>query len=239
MFDEIFDRHDKVALSFSGGRDSLVLLHLARPWLDRITVYWLNPGNPFPETIALMSEIAASVPHFKEVKGFQAEVIEAGGWPSDIVPHRYTNDGNVIFGATPFRTQLRRDCCFRAIMMPLYQAMVEDGVTCILRGKRREEQDKTGIENGFISEDGLELQFPLLEWTEAEVTKYLSDNAIPVPESYAYAKHSLDCMDCTAWWGEGLGAYLKEKHAAAFPEYERRLSLIKKAVVDQLMDCEV
>lgn len=236
---ELFGRHAKVALSLSGGKDSLACLYLFEPWWDQLTVYWMNPGNPFPETVAMMERIRAMVPHFKEVAGRQREVIAADGWPSDVVPHRYTTDGNAIFGPTPFKVQARLQCCIRSLMLPMYQAMVADGVTCCIRGKRRDEADKTGIESGFVTEDGMKLVFPLMDWTEADVLNFLRRRGVDLPPSYAHAKHSLDCMDCTAWWGEGLSRYLEVAHPRAFDEYRRRVILIKQAVADQMAECEV
>lgn len=236
---QLFARHEKVALSFSGGKDSLACLHLLRPWWPRLTVYWMNPGNPFPETVELMSRIRSEVPSFKELQGRQPEIVALDGWPSDVVPHRHTTDGNTVFGKTPFKVQSRLQCCFRALMLPTYRAMVEDGITCCIRGKRHDEADKTGIESGYVSEDGMELAFPIYDWSEDRVLHYLQSIGVELPESYRYAKHSLDCMDCTAWWGEGLSNYLKAQHPIQFAEYKRRVGLIKNAVAEQMAECEV
>lgn len=197
----IFERHERVALHLSGGKDSLVLLELMRPWWDRLCVFWLNPGDPFPETVALMNRIRAEVQYFTEVAGRQAEIIEQDGWPSDVVPQSHTTDGNFVFGATPFKVQSRLSCCYRAMMLPMHERMIAAGVTCVIRGKRSEEKDKTPSRSGE-THSGFELVYPLWDWTEDDVLGYLRDNCIELPESYAHASHSLDCMSCTAWWGE-------------------------------------
>lgn len=236
---EIFQRHSNVALSYSGGKDSMVILELLRPWWDRITVYWLNPGNPFPETVEIMARVRAQVPQFKEIRGMQPEIIARDGWPSDVVPHRYTPDGNAILGATPFKVQTRLSCCYRSIMLPMYRAMLADGVTCCIRGKRHDEQDRTGLVSGHVTEDGMELLFPIYDWTGDDVDRYLSERGIEPAPFYQHARQSLDCMDCTAWWGEGLSHYLAARHPVHFMEYKRRVDLIKQAVADQLAECEV
>lgn len=40
----IIDRHERVVLFFSGGKDSLTCLLLLRPYWDRLTVCWINTG---------------------------------------------------------------------------------------------------------------------------------------------------------------------------------------------------
>ena len=41
----ILDRHERIALQFSGGKDSLALWGLMRPHLDRVVVYHVDTGD--------------------------------------------------------------------------------------------------------------------------------------------------------------------------------------------------
>ena len=236
---EFLQRHAHVALSLSGGKDSLACLHLFRPHWDQLTVYWLNTGDAFPETIKFMRQVRDMVPHFKEVRGPRDEVVAADGWPSDVVPQGHTSDGNFVFGATPFKVQTRLQCCIRSRMTPLYRAMLGDGVTCVIRGKRSEEDDKSGLASGYVTPDGLELQFPILSWTSADVRSYLASVGVSLPLYYKHGDHSVDCMHCTAYWGNGHAKYLAAEHPQAYTEYARRIRLIKTAVANQMAACEV
>jgi phosphoadenosine phosphosulfate reductase len=227
-------RHDKIALQVSGGKDSLALLYLLMPWWKRLCVYWLNTGDAYPEMIERMARIRAEVPYFREINGCQPEIVAADGWPSDVVPHQHTTLGNLVFGATSFKVQSRLDCCWRALMLPLHQALVADGVTLAIRGKRADEADKTGLQSGYIDENGIELLFPILDWSADEVFAFLADNDIEAPPFYSHANSSLDCMSCTAWLEHKNGAYLAAHYPDRHTEHRRRLELIRDAVIDQM-----
>lgn len=234
---QFFHRHEKIALQVSGGKDSLATLFLMLPWWERLDVCWLNTGDPVPETVAYMAFLQDMLPSFREITGKQPEIVAADGWPSDVVPTIYTTMGQAIFGPQPFKVQDRLSCCFRSLMAPLHSAMVAGGYTLLIRGKRREEKDKTETRTGSTIA-GVEFLYPVWDWTEAEVLQYLEDNEIPLPGYYEQTNHSLDCMSCTAWWGEGLPKYLEAKHPEQHTEYVRRIHLIKQAISEQMADCE-
>ncbi|MFM0170609.1 phosphoadenosine phosphosulfate reductase family protein [Paraburkholderia sediminicola] len=86
-------KHERIALQFSGGKDSLAMLHLMRKHWDRMTVYWVNPGDAFPETIALVESVRALVPHFVEIAANQPQVIAQFDIPMDLLPASATSIG--------------------------------------------------------------------------------------------------------------------------------------------------
>jgi len=59
--------HDKMALQFSGGKDSLALAYLLKPYWGRLTFYHLDTGDLLPEIRDLVALFAAKVPHFVRV----------------------------------------------------------------------------------------------------------------------------------------------------------------------------
>lgn len=233
-FSDIFSRHQRVAVQVSGGQDSLALLHLMLPWNEAFCVYWLNPGNPFPETVAMMAEIRASVHSFREVPGRQPETVALNGWPSDVVPIRWTRAGQFALGEKPFMVQGRFDCCWRSLMLPMHEAMISDGITCIIRGKRSDEADKSPSRDGDVI-DGIEFAYPLWNWSADDVVAYLAAHDVPRPKSYRHASHSLDCMDCTAWWGDGLDTFLAAEYPEQHAEYSRRIRLIKSVISEEMI----
>lgn len=221
------DRHQRIGLHLSGGKDSLATLHLLRPYWHRLTVYWMNTGAAFPETVAMMDRIRAKVPHFVEVVGNQPAQLAAHGWPTDLMPTTSTPDGQAIEPGG-IKLQDRYQCCYRSLMLPMHERMLADGVTLIIRGQRSEESAKSPARSGYVDPDsGIELLFPIEGWSESDVYDYLHRHKIPVPAFYDIGNHSIDCMTCTAWWGHGHLRYLRERHPAHADLMQGRLDRIK------------
>jgi phosphoadenosine phosphosulfate reductase len=229
----IFDRHEKIALQFSGGKDSLALLHLFKPHWDRITVYWLNSGDPFPETERQMREVAAMVPHFVEIEGRQPEVIATLGIPSDMVPALSTPIGRAACGGRAPAILDRYSCCLYSLFLPMHERMKADGITCIIRGQKHSDMQRSPLKSGDV-EDGIEYLFPLEDFDDADVFAYLGLQQIELPSFYPELSASPDCMTCSAYWEEGRGKYLRKHHPGAYAIYQERLGIIKDATAQAI-----
>lgn len=231
----IIDRHDKIALQFSGGRDSIACLYLLRPWLDKIAVYWLNTGSAYPETIAIMDHARALCPTFIEIDGNQPGVIEQYGLPSDIVPASRTPIGLVGSGSDAQAIQDRYSCCARTRMLPLHHRMMDDGVTLIIRGQKDADHMKGPLRSGTI-EQGIEYLYPIEEWSAEQVDNYLARQDAPVPRFYEMMDSMPDCMTCSAWWENGAAQYLKRYHYPQYKEVQLRLDVINEAVGEHIVN---
>lgn len=235
--DDYFNRHERIALQFSGGKDSLACLYLLRPCLDRITVYWLNSGNPFPETEALMANVRKMCPHFEEVRSDVQGVHEQYGIPSDIVPATSTMFGRIVAGDNRPVIQDRYSCCFLTRMKPMHERMIEDGITLVIRGQRNDDKLRAPIKSGYVEdmgEYGMEYLFPIEDWTEHQVLTYLREQDAPVPRFYEIMDSMPDCMGCSAYWDENRAAYLKRYHHEAYKAYQAKLDVIKQAVAPHI-----
>lgn len=226
---EIIDRHERIALQVSGGRDSIACLYLMRPYWDRMTVYWVNTGAAFPETVALMGKVREMVPHFVEIDGHQPAVIDRFGIPSDIVPASNTPIGIIGTGVMKQVIQDRYSCCANVIMMPLHQRMVADGITLVIRGQKDADTLKAPVKSGTV-DMGIEYLFPIEDWDSRQVMAYLQSQSAPIPRFYEMLDGAPDCMTCSAYWENGVAKYLKRYHHEHYVELQHRLDIINQAV---------
>lgn len=229
---DIIDRHERIALQISGGRDSLACLYLMRPFWDRLTVYWCDTGAAYPETLAIMAQIQAMVPNFAVIQGNQPQVIEQFGIPSDLVPVSATPIGRMVGGEAPLM-QDRYSCCIRTMMHPTAERMAADGITLVIRGQKLKDRLKSPIRSGEVH-DGIEYFFPIEDWDARKVMRYLSDEGAPIPRFYEMLAGMPDCMTCSAWWEEGAAKYLRRYHHAQYLENQQRLDIINKAVGEHI-----
>ena len=203
----VLDRHRVAVLQFSGGKDSLACLHLLRPYWSRIVVLWANPGAPLPEVVEQMRAVRALVPHFVEVAGSQPEHIERCGYPLDVVPAFATAQGQALTaGADGQRFQSVIECCAANLWRPMHEATLGLGATLIIRGQREAEALRARTRSGQVH-DGIELLYPIEQWSDDDVSAYLGSVGAQVPGYYARGlTSSPDCWSCTAY-----GAHLSER----------------------------
>lgn len=223
------ERHDRIALQVSGGRDSLACLYLLRPYWNRLTVYWCNTGAAFPETVAIMDSVRAEVPNFVEIDGRQPDVVAGFGLPSDIVPASHTPIGLVGGDSTGPLIQDRYSCCARVFMLPMHERMVADGITLVIRGQKTADRLKSPIRSGQV-DLGIEYLFPIEGWDAGNVNQYLRDQGVLIPRFYEMLSGAPDCTTCSAYWETGTAAYLKRYHPEQHAEVQRRLDIINTAI---------
>ena len=220
----IYDRHEKIVLQFSGGKDSLACLIMTKPWWNKITVMWTNTGDAFPETIQQMAEIRKMVPHFLEVKTGQPSNIREKGWPTDILPVRASEFGSAI--STEEKIPLIQGyplCCGANIWNPMFEETLRLGATLVLRGTRWADKLRaTKSQTEIVL--GVTFYHPIWEWLSKDVLTYVRSEGF-LPLHYRETETSLDCMHCTAYLHENAKKmrYLQRKHPEASAEVQRRL----------------
>lgn len=227
-------------IQFSGGRDSLVLLHTQRHRLQEPNVFVLyaDSGNAFDHVRQFVFgtglfhgiKIAVVGPETSSLEWTEQE-----GLPSDIVPAWAAPDTAWMNRVPPRQiVQSPINCCARNLWIPMQQFIHRVGATLVLRGTRQVDYHR-GIKNG--TEFGVEYDSPLWDWSDDEIEQYIETHDLILPEHYPRVKESLDCWGCTAYLNTPAGLarlrYIKQHHADKWSILSDRLRRLRGVVADE------
>ncbi len=236
---EFMNRHDRVALMFSAGKDSAACLKLLRgPWLRKVVVIWANPGRPYPEVVEYMREVRQSVPHFVEARGDQRRWVQMHGWPADLVPFEATPIGRqTVHNPRVISLVPAVECRWANMWEPALWAVRASGASGVIKGEKLCDSPLP-FPLETVSE-GREYFRPLLHWSHADVLDFLGDD---LPPGYARGlKASLDCMTCTAFLSRNPQRLreLKDVAPAAYAEVEPVLDYMRRSTAEHLHRLEL
>ena len=239
MLDDLYARHEKVALMFSGGRDSLACLHLTQPYWEQTTVVWVNPQANFPEIESVMQAVREIVPHFLEVTTDQPASIEQFGYPVDLLPVDWTAMGQVSTKPKTIMLRSYLDCCSENKSLPADRAARDAGCTAIIRGSRSDEMHHSVVKSGFVHE-GVEYCHPLQTWTFGDVLNFLRERGVDITPRLMLSESSLDCWNCTAFLPDRRErrVYIKERHPEVYAHLVPLLKEVRNAALRPMADLE-
>jgi sulfate adenylyltransferase subunit 2 len=203
---EAFNRLDKIAMLWSIGKDSNVMLWLARKaFFGHVPfpVVHVDTHHKIPEMIEFRDRVARE-------------------WNLPLVIG--SNDAALAAGMGPHRGRV--ECCMALKTEGLKQVLSQHGYTGVIAGIRRDEEGTRAKERVFSPRNeaaewdvrdqppefwdqfktdyapGTSLRIhPLLAWTEIDVWRYIKRESIPVVDIY-FARdgrryRSLGCAPCT------------------------------------------
>jgi phosphoadenosine phosphosulfate reductase len=234
---EFLSRHKKVALMFSGGKDSVACFELIKPYLDKIVVIWVNTGSNFPEVEECVTKVALEVPNFVEVPTNQAWSVEINGYPTDVVPVNFTKMGQCFTKPKDIVLRSYLECCNENIWSPAYAKVKELGITGVIRGQRDDESHRAAVKSGNVV-DGIEYFFPLQDWSGNDVNEYLIKQGVEMTERLLMQSHtSLDCWNCTAFTENSVERmeYMKKHHPNKHQSVVKLLQRIDNAVMSEML----
>ncbi len=188
---EVAAQFERPVLLFSGGKDSILMVHLARKafWPARIpfTLVHIDTGHNFPETIEFRDRLVADVEATLHVGSVQAS-IDSGRVKEEEGPN-------------PSRNGLQT--------VTLLDTLAELKADVALGGGRRDEEKARAKERFLSHRDRFgqwdpknqraELwnlfngrrnpgehfrAFPLSNWTEMDVWQYIAEEEVPMPSLY-------------------------------------------------------
>jgi len=179
---EALEKYPKIGLGFSGGTDSLVLLHLALPIIPGNTpVIFVNTMHQFPKTYNYIERIKKkwNLKNFIEVK-----------------PEQDKLQGFVDkFGLkTP---EFIMACCEYHKIAPLTKAIKDFGLDAFMTGIRGVEHEERAKETIFSPRETHIRVHPLLFWRKEDALDYVRIRDIECNPLYAEGYTSLGCIPCT------------------------------------------
>lgn len=186
----------KIALAFSGGKDSLACLYKLRKsgMIDHVTALWVDTGKNFPEQLEMIEE-ARSMIVLETVKVDREAQNKKHGLPADVVPVDWTHVGQMVTGPKEVTIQSYLECCAANIGYALHRAAVDRGFTDLIRGQRIADRHKSPARDG-VQVDTLTYRHPIEHWTDEQVLEFIEKERGSVPAHF-YLKHtSMDCYDC-------------------------------------------
>jgi len=180
---EAFKKYKKVGLGFSGGTDSLVLLHLTLPLKKDIHSVFVDTQHEFPETYVFIEKIRREW-HLQSLTSVQAEENKL-----DKIKDKYGFK-------TPDFTEI---CCGYHKIAPMMKAIGDFGFDAFLVGLRGVEHEERAKESFFSPRKNPEhiRVHPLLFWRQKDILEYVKKFNITCNPLYALGYTSLGCVECT------------------------------------------
>jgi 3'-phosphoadenosine 5'-phosphosulfate sulfotransferase (PAPS reductase)/FAD synthetase len=222
----IFEQYQTVHISFSGGKESVVLADLVMPWRDRVVLVWVNTGDAAP-----------GLPEFVREYGSRFRLVEInsdsrGSWkefgpPAAVASVEQMRNYGIVPSIQPWPI-----CCWRNRQVPIANAMAnvsahlrKSGLeTTILHGQRDKDQAfKEAQQSNLYA--GTATFGPLWNWSFDEVMAYIEQRQLALPPHYGEIIDSIECVSCPADTSPAKLAYL-DKHFPATGRAVRQTALM-------------
>ena len=195
LITQIIERFgDKVAVAFSGGHCSLVILHMAWQIDPHIKVVFHDTTNEYPETVEFVRRVA-------------------GDWNLNLTvtkPEKTWAECYKQYGPPGLRGQGKHRtprCCYWLKEKPAKLYYRQHGIECALDGIRMEESWQRycfGKQFGplhYSKRWGMWKAHPILHWIGEDLQEYIRIHNLPQNPMYARGLRRIGCRGCTAFIG--------------------------------------
>lgn len=191
IFREVAAQFERPALLFSGGKDSIVLLHLAlkafSPGKIPFPLVHVDTGHNFPEVLTFRDQLVAATNSRLIVASVEAAIQkynlkEAGGrFPS--------RNALQTYALLDIIQEYEFDACIGGARRDEEKARAKERIFSVRDDfgqwdPKLQRPELWDILNGKISKGHNVRAFPLSNWTELDVWNYIKSNAIPLPPLY-------------------------------------------------------
>ena len=196
---EVAGQFEKPALLFSGGKDSITLVHLAlkafRPGKFPFPLVHIDTGHNFEETITYRDEMIARIGE-KLIIGHVQDSINEG---KVIEQKGKSASRNALQTVTLLDTIAKHqfDACIGGARRDEEKARAKERIFSVRDefgqwDPKRQRPELWDIYNGKIHKGENVRVFPISNWTELDVWNYIRRENIPLPT--IYFAHQRDCI---------------------------------------------
>ncbi len=181
IVEDAVKKYPKIGIGFSGGTDSLVILHLTLPIKPDLPIIFVNTYHQFPETYDYIEKVKKEwgVKNFYEVKAEKDRFEEF----------------KKKFGLKT--SEFTEICCGYHKISPLKKAIADLGLNAFIAGIRGVEHEERAKETIFSPREDHIRVHPLLFWRQKDVLDYVKRYNLECNPLYAEGYTSLGCVHCT------------------------------------------
>ena len=175
---------DDIAMSSSFQTQSMPLLHMATRIKPDIRIFFIDTGYHFWETLIFCVRVASD-------------------WNLNVIDlHRDTRWD--VFARQNLRNLPADDpnlCCYIHKVQPMQKAV--NSVWAWISGIRRDQtEERAHAKIVELQDDGLIKVNPLLNWTKADVKRYIEEHNLPKHPLLEKGYRSIGCAPCTVAVGD-------------------------------------
>ncbi len=188
---EVAGQFEKPALLFSGGKDSITLVHLAqkafRPGKFPFPLVHIDTGHNFPETISYRDEMVARI-NEKLIVGYVQDSINQG----KVVEQKGKNASRNALQTTTLLDVIEKyqfDACIGGARRDEEKARAKERIFSVRDefgqwDPKLQRPELWSLYNGKIHKGENVRVFPISNWTELDVWNYIRREQIPLPSIY-------------------------------------------------------
>jgi len=203
---EVAAQFEKPALLFSGGKDSITLVHLARkaffPAPVPFPMLHIDTGHNFPETIAFRDWLAATT-GIQLIVRYVQDSIDAGKVKEET--GKYASR-NVLQTTTLLDAieELKLDACIGGARRDEEKARAKERVFSVRDDfgqwdAKKQRPELFDMLNGKINLGENVRVFPISNWTELDVWNYIREEKLDIPSIYYSHKRQIIERDGMYW----------------------------------------
>jgi len=197
-----------VNVSFSGGKDSLACLILARKALSRPEVLFINTGLEFPETVAYVRDLIKSIKlPLHEIRGESNffDQVQVFGPPAK--DYRWCCKTNKLGPMTSFLAEHYPRGCVTVDGRRIYESFNRSAIRAVERNPYVPSQTTIA---------------PIRNWRALEVMLYIHESGLPLNPLYEQDYERIGCWLCPACLQSEF-ANLKDTHPQLFGQWTASL----------------